>query len=281
MQVMEKNKKIHLIEYDINQDHYSLEEINLRILPSIKGISQFSIATTLYLCGNNEVDDPSSQASGAFLLSVSGPAPKEVSILINSRYPHYNPSLYGYRDNHLIVIGGKNQVKCEMYNIKFNRWRQMHDLPEERYHCSLMTDKNDEYLYVCGGKSKKELLAMNSIIRTDLQNYPSQWERIMINEDANFLSRCKMSTYKSGNSNLIYILGGKDNQSKELYDDVIIYDSFCRILKQSSMKLKSKITFNNCGFIDVNKVQYYFMGSKGEVLMINSKNHNVELNSFI
>ena len=108
-----------------------VEEINLRILPSIKGISQVSIATTLYLCGNNEPDDPSSQTSGAFLLSVSGPTPREVSVLINSRYPHYNPSLYGYRDNHLIVIGGKYQVKCEMYNIKFNRWRQMHDLPEE------------------------------------------------------------------------------------------------------------------------------------------------------
>ena len=281
---MEKKNGIFLVSYDINIGQFSSEPINLRILTSLEGISQVNINNSLFICGNNELDEAVSQTSGAFLLFVTNSDDKEVSILINSRYPHFNPSLFGYRDNYLIAVGGKNQKKCEMYNINLNKWKQLQELPEERYQCSLMSDKNDEYLYLFGGKSNESASEIGSILRINLQNYPSQWERIMINEDGNLLSRCKMSTFKSGNSNLIYLLGGEktsERENEEKYDDVVVYDCFCRIVKQSPIKLKKKAAFINGGFIDINKVQFYFFDSEGDVLMINSKNHNVEVNSFI
>ena len=32
------------------------------------------------------------------------------------------------------------------------KWKDLPDLPEERFQCGLMTDKNDEFLYLFGGK---------------------------------------------------------------------------------------------------------------------------------
>lgn len=281
---MEKKNGTILVSYDINFGQFSSEPINLRILTSLKGISQVNINNALFICGNNEFDDAVSQTTGAFLLFITNSDNKEVSVLINSRYSHFNPSLFGYRDNILIVVGGKKQKKCEMYNINLNKWKQLQELPEERYQCSLMSDKNDEYLYLFGGKSTDPSSEIRSILRINIKNFPSQWERIMINEDGNLLSRCKMSTFKSGNSNLIYLIGGEktsDREDEEKYDDVVVYDCFCRIVKQSPIKLKKKVSFLNGGFIDVNKVQFYFFDSDGDVIMINSKSHNVEVNSYI
>ena len=50
-------------------------------------------------------------------------------------------------NNSIFVIGGKNQEKCELYNFELNKWKEVRNLPEERYKCSLIIDRNEEFLY--------------------------------------------------------------------------------------------------------------------------------------
>lgn len=249
-------------------------------MSSLEGISQISIESSLYLCGSSKIENSNVQTSGAFLLQITNPTLKKVQFLVNSKHSHYKPSLCNYGNNSLVVVGGKQQTKCEVYNIMTNRWKAIQDLPEERYLCALMIDKNEEYLYLFGGFNQNASMITGSVLRVNLTNYFTQWERIMINENGNLLKRCCMNTFRSSNSNLIYIIGGRDiNNEHEVYDDVIIYDCFCKIVKSSNMKLKKKMKFINYGCVDVHKVQYYFIDEEGDVIMINSKTHNIELNS--
>lgn len=154
----------------------------------------------------------------------------------------------------------------------------MCDLPEERYQASLMTDKEEENLYLFGGYGP-ENNEDSSILMINLQTSFSKWEKIELEDDTkSLLLRRNMATMKTGeNSNLIYIIGGKNCFNEEEYDDVIIYDTFCRLVQISSMKLKAKTSFMNSTGVNINNIQFYFIDHKGEVIMINGKNHNVEL----
>ena len=271
---------LNILTYDIDNSEFSSEPINLRILSSLEGISQISVESSLFLCGSSKLDNSHVPTSGAFLLQIANQTLKKVQFLINSKHSHYNPSLCNYANHSLVVIGGKQQTKCEVYNITSSRWKTIQDLPEERYLCSLMVDKNDEYLYLFGGFNRNVSMITGSVLRVNLTNYFTQWERIMINENGQLLKRCSMNTFRSANSNLIYIIGGRDiHNEHEVYDDVIIYDCFCKIVKSSNMKLKKKTKFINYGSVDIHKVQYYFIDQDGDVIMINAKNHNIELSS--
>ena len=82
----------------------------------------------------------------------------------------------------------------------------------------------------------------------------------MINENFNLLNRYSSACFKTNNSNFIYILGGKsvEKDQKEL-SDVVIYDCFCRIVKNSNIKLKNKSCFVNKTGININKNQFFFI----------------------
>ena len=135
-----------VFSYNIEENKPKKINMNLRILNSLKGLSQINKGDgIIYLCGNNKIISPTIYP-GSYLFKLEIIDEKvETQILITSRFYHYYPSLLIY-NNSIFVIGGKNQEKCELYNFELNKWKEVRNLPEERYKCSLIIDRNEEFL---------------------------------------------------------------------------------------------------------------------------------------
>ena len=283
-QIFKKRDKLFsLFFYNIDEDRVSSLSVNLRVLNSLDGISQVnSDDGYIYLCGNNEENISPNLIYGAYLFKLHIVDKKvETHFLINSRSPHYNPSLL-INNKMILVIGGKGQIKCELYNLELNKWKEVRNLPEERYKCSLLIDKNEEFLYLFGGICTKDnkVESNKSILRLNINKILYQWERIMINENFNLLSRYSSACFKTNNSNFIYILGGQsadNNNNEKPLNDIVIYDCFCRIVKASSIKLKKECCFINKTGIKTNKNQFFFIDDDCNVHLINTATKNAEI----
>ena len=278
-----QNSCFSLFTYNIEENKSKKLDINLRILNSLKGLSQINKGEgIIYLCGNNENISPT-LFSGSYLFKLEIIDEKvETQILITSRFYHYYPSLLIY-NNSIFVIGGKNQEKCELYNFELNKWKEVRNLPEERYKCSLIIDRNEEYLYLFGGISYKnnKIEGNNTILRLVVKNILYQWERIMINENYNLLNRFSSACFKINNSNFIYILGGKNvdevKNKNNLVNNVVIYDCFCRIVKEANFKLKKECCFINKNVMRINKQQYCFIDKNCNIHLIDFSTKNSEI----
>jgi hypothetical protein len=278
-----QNSCFSLFTYNIEENKSKKLDINLRILNSLKGLSQINKGEgIIYLCGNNENISPT-LFSGSYLFKLEIIDEKvETQILITSRFYHYNPSLLIFNKS-IFVIGGKKQEKCELYNFELNKWKEVRNLPEERYKCSLIIDRNEEYLYLFGGISYKnnKIEGNNTILRLVVKNILYQWERIMINENYNLLNRFSSACFKTNNSNFIYILGGKNvdevKNNNNLVNNVVIYDCFCRIVKEANFKLKKECCFINKNAIRINIQQYCFIDKDCNVHLIDFSTKNSEI----
>ncbi len=283
MSYKNQNNFFTLFLYNIEENKSKKININLRILNSLKGLSQINKGEgIIYLCGNNEITSPT-LVSGSYLFKLEIIDEKvETQILITSRFYHYNPSLLIYNQS-IFVIGGKKQEKCELYNFELNKWKEVRNLPEERYKCSLIIDRNEEYLYLFGGISYKnnKIEGNNTILRLVVKNILYQWERIMINENYNLLNRFSSACFKINNSNFIYILGGKNvdevKNNNNLVNNVVIYDCFCRIVKEANFKLKKECCFINKSAMRVNTQQYCFIDKDCNIHLIDFSTKNSEI----
>ena len=283
MSYKNQNNFFTLFLYNIEENKSKKININLRILNSLKGLSQINKGEgIIYLCGNNEITSPT-LVSGSYLFKLEIIDEKvETQILITSRFYHYNPSLLIYNQS-IFVIGGKKQEKCELYNFELNKWKEVRNLPEERYKCSLIIDRNEEYLYLFGGISYKnnKIEGNNTILRLVVKNILYQWERIMKNENYNLLNRFSSACFKINNSNFIYILGGKNvdevKNKNNLVNNVVIYDCFCRIVKEANFKLKKECCFINKSAMRVNTQQYCFIDKDCNIHLIDFSTKNSEI----
>ena len=282
-QITYKSNNFKLIYFNIEKNQIISLKVNLRILTSLKGISQInSEEGYIYLCGNNNDSILPNLLFGSYLIKLKIKENNiDTQLLINYRSPHYNPSLI-LNKKYLFVIGGKKQTKCELYNLELNKWKEVRNLPEERYKCSLLIDKNEEFLYLFGGICTKDnkIESNKSILRLNINKLLYQWERIMINENFNLLSRYSSACFKTNNSNFIYILGGKsadNNDNNKTLNDIVIYDCFCRIVKSSSIKLKRESCFINKTGIKTNKNQFFFIDDDCNVHLINTATKNAEI----
>ena len=275
-QITYKSNNFKLIYFNIEKNKIISLKVNLRILTSLKGISQInSEEGYIYLCGNNNDSILPNLLFGSYLIKLKIKENNiDTQLLINSRSPHYNPSLI-LNKKYLFVIGGKKQTKCELYNLELNKWKEVRNLPEERYKCSLLIDRNNEYLYCFGGVYTKNKFEGNySILKLNINKVLYQWERIMINENYNLLYRYSAACFKNNDSNFIYIIGGKNvsfNQknNNKLLNDVIIYDCFCKVIKSSNIKLQKECKFQNKYGLCFHQNQFFFIDSESNVHFIN------------
>ena len=249
--------------------------INLRILSSLSGISQLTHNNNLYLCGS-----PLSSSTGASLLTIDSSKSltnPQLHFLINSKLPHYKPSLIVLpNNNNFIVIGGKEQKECECFDLKTSKWRFLPDLPQERYKASLAVCGNGKYLFVFGGYcSETGNIISNEILSIRISTLMI-WEKIAIKEHDRFLlSRnccgCVSYSNDSTKQNVIYIFGGKDN-NKVKSNQIIEYDvneNKVRIMKR---KLKENTVFYNYQCICDNSEQIvYFLDKNKKLFKFNMK----------
>ena len=103
----------------------------------------------------------------------------------------------------------------------------------------------------------------------------------MINENYNLLNRFSSACFKINNSNFIYILGGKNvdevKNNNNLVNNVVIYDCFCRIVKEANFKLKKECCFINKSAMRVNTQQYCFIDKDCNIHLIDFSTKNSEI----
>ena len=73
--------------------------------------------------------------------------------MINAQHSHVYPSMIHVPNNSILVIGGKRQEKCEQFDINNSKWKYLPELPEERYHCSLIMDTKKKYVFYSEGSA--------------------------------------------------------------------------------------------------------------------------------
>ena len=159
--------------------------------------------------------------------------------MINAQHSHVYPSMIHVPNNSILVIGGKRQEKCEQFDINNSKWKYLPELPEERYHCSLIMDTKKKYVYLFGGfcHNKEDSKNCNEILRLNIENMMI-WEKILVVQGKELLERNSCGVVcNSDKKNIVYILGGKDN-SKELTNSIIECDIKKRTAKKMAAKLK-------------------------------------------
>lgn len=117
--------------YDIESEVGQEIPVNLRFL-SLTNMSQINHNNDLYLCGSN-AEAIEEDHTGSFFIKIDpSKTPVNMSYLVNSSHTHKFPAIVNYKNDYIIVVGGKDSVKCEVFNKKASRWKDLPDLPEVR-----------------------------------------------------------------------------------------------------------------------------------------------------
>ena len=221
-------------------------------------MSQIFLDNKLFLCGcklnsiNKEKDtldtNPNSFSS-SFMYSIDiTKEPITVLFEVNSCYMHYYPSLSILRNEYIIVVGGFKSNKCEYYSITNKRWKDLPELPEERYGSSIFSDNSYNYVYCFGGYNSLTQKCCSTVFRLNM-NKNTKWDTILVMENSEFLTKKFTCIVKINDSSLI-ILGGKDNYNY-INDDIINIEMNSKNNKIIIHENKGKKLANKAQFISL------------------------------
>ena len=156
------------------------------------------------------------------------------TVLINSYQHHFYPSLIITKELNLVVIGGKKEKSCEIYSIRTEKWKEIDNLPNERYQCSLCYDQRSDYLYLFGGFDSEKNIIHDNILRI-YSKYFIQWEIINISEgwDSSLLKRNYSFCFNGIDIGHVYLFGGKNEENKCL-NNLILF-TFMKLKKRNSV----------------------------------------------
>ena len=134
--------------FDIDEEKCFEKNLFLRIISNLIGFSQINLKNSLFLCGSSSEESNEGSYLMKFDYNYSTPF-----ILVNSIHSHFFPSLIGFKEN-LVVVGGKENVFCEIYYEKNSKWKEISKLPSERFKCNLISDEKNNLIYLFGGYNK-------------------------------------------------------------------------------------------------------------------------------
>lgn len=261
-----KSNKYIVQIFDIEEEKTYEQKINLRIIKSLSGFSQITINNILYLCGSDNYNSIS-----AFLFKIDPSySNATLSLLVNSIHPHYNPSLVCYKGETIIAVGGKQQKKCDWYNISLKKWRSLPSLPEDRYKATLLINDDTNYLYLFGGFCFKDNTNHKSIFKLYLEESSATWETIIVIENENYLSRNSSVAFQFDED--IYICGGCNNLGKDT-EFIVEYNTVKDTVKKFELSLKKSASFDDQSGVNLNKLHYAFFDKSSDV-------HTVSKNEF-
>ena len=272
--------------YDINQNNTLIIEKKLEIITTLEGLSELNFDQELYLCGNSKLEDD----EGSFLFELNPINPK-TKTLVNSIYSHYYPSLISYESKYIFCIGGKNQIRCEFYNIEKNNWEPLPNLPEERYLCTLSLESKNKTIYLFGGINSlnpnignnfKVNIENDYILRIKNEKY-RKWEKLEIKDENSkrLLKRISSASliFEDQPDN-IYILGG-ENEQKHFLNEIIRFNiSSCSLFKIHKQLDFPTIFLNQYAKkYENNSYMYVFIDKFNNVIKID-KHDFLEFSSF-
>ena len=257
--------------FDLEENKLFIRSCNLRIINSLKGMSQYSCGNSLYLCGSNQ------QKSSCFLIHFNLESTNiKTEVLVNAIHPHYNPIIFIVHSDIIVVIGGKGQTLCEKYAIGLKKWRDMPILPEERYGGNVILNERNSHLYLFGGSTKGKM--NDSILILNLRSVGA-WEKIFVKENSHLLKRKKCISFffdENEGDNIIYILGGNKTEREEC-DFIIEYNFENNTVSKKDMDLKELPIFKIGTVADINKNKFAFTDSKDNIYIIEKKNFRISM----
>ena len=255
--------------FDLEDNRLFIRTCSLRIIQSLKGMSQNSCGNSLYLCGSNN------QKSSCFLIHINLESTSiKTEVLVNAIYPHYKPIVYIVHSDIIVVIGGKNQILCEKYSISLKKWREMPVLPEERYQGNVILNEKNSHLYLFGGSTNGK--SNDSILILNLRSVGG-WDKIFIKENSELLKRNKCISFsfdENGEDNIIYILGGK-KQEREKCDFIIEFNYDNNTINKKDIDLADLPRFDISTVADINKNKFAFTDSKENIYIVEKKNFRI------
>ena len=266
---MPNNCKIKI--FDLEENRLFIRTCSLRIIQSLKGMSQNSCGNSLYLCGSNNSN------SSCFLIHFNlDSIDIKTEVLVNAIYPHYIPIIFIVHYDIIVIIGGKNQILCEKYSISLKKWRDMPVLPEERYQGNILLNERNSHLYLFGGTTNGKY--NDSILILNLRSVGG-WEKIFVKENSELLKRSKFVSFcfdEKGEDNIIYILGGKKNE-REKNDFIIEYNFENNTVNKKDMDLKILPYFDINTVADINKNKFAFTDTHENIYIVEKKNFRISV----
>ena len=262
--------------YDLEHKKLYIKSAPLRFISNLEGISQYSTQKSLYLCGSNNLSINSSESTGSYLFRYDLEDNfKQVSVLVNSTYVHYNPMIALISGDILIVIGGKEQIFCEKYSISLNNWRKIPILPEERYKGCLLVHQKESNLYLFGGMTNGKF--NTSILYLNFRSIGG-WDRILLKENDYLLKRNNFIAFQlDKDKNNIFICGG-ETESNTDNDYIVQYDSINKKIKKQFFK--SNITnakFKNQTIIDFEGKFFSFVDKEENIYLIEKNKFGITI----
>ena len=243
--------------FDIEDESGLTIDANFRIIKDLEGFSQLNFNNCLYICGS----DMNNSTAGAHLLkfdpNLDG---NKTTLLINSTYNHYYPTLIGYKGDLIIAIAGFKTKSTEIYNTRINRWRNLPELPEERYRCTVLNDESLDFIYIFGGLNTETGKNCSSILRLNMKTN-LVWETLIVKHNSNLLMRNSSAIVKFERTNVVYLLGGRDNEENAT-DEILEYDFQTKIVSVSMRKLDIPACFFQTTGSDLNKADFFLFDDK-------------------
>ena len=208
--------------------------------------------------------------------------------LNTSLYSHYYGSMvYCPKYNTIYLLGGNDQVKCEMLyltnntNVKALQWKAIPSLNEERQEFASLYF--DDYIYVFFGFSSKKGINLSSIERINV-NTNSNFEVVYINEQitlsalgcAHFIDETENDKEKS---NGILLLGGFDGEnymdSSLLFNPKEMKIRDCDIVIPNMSKHSQFLFHKESAFIEFDNGSQYVFDSQNNVHLLTSDSYEL------
>lgn len=257
--------------YDVEYRQSFDLDLNFFLIKDLEGLGQINFNNNLYLCGSPK----NSVNTGSYLIKYDPKkANNQTSLLINSIYNHFFPSIIGFKFDYLLVIGGEENIKCECYNLQINKWKSMPDLPEERYKSNAVFDEDNEMIYLFGGYDSFTRMNRESILKLNLKVL-SEWEYLIVKKSNSLLARNSFSIIKTERNNIL-ILGGIDNQGEKI-ENIVEFDLSTYKVNLSKKKLSKGSSFLQTGGLDLNKTTYFLFDDDFHIHIISNNTYNIDL----
>lgn len=240
--------------FDIEYERAVEIETNSTFFNNFQGFSQLNFINSLYFCGACSSD----KTNGSYFLKYEPNKPtKNVTFLINSIQHHFFPSMIGFKNEQIFVIGGLHTKSAEYYNLRTHRWRNLPDIDQERFNCMGLADENNDMIYIFGGYNYELNTNNSTILRLNLKSF-HVWETLAVKSNSNLISKNSSAIFKFEKDECIYIIGGRDNL-RNTTNDIIEYDILQNDLVLVGKKLDIPCSFSQSGGNDLNKNEFFFI----------------------
>ena len=258
----EKSQETRMIYmFDIERER-SLKTQPFFFLNSFEGLGQLNYNNNLYLCGGIEM-----KKGGTYFL-VYDPVKifSSLSMSINCLFEHKYPTMIGYKNDFIIVVGGQeSNMKCEIYGLNKRKWKALPDLPEPRYGCSLLNEEKHEFIYLFGGISNDSYCG--SVLRLNMKSLII-WESVIVVDNSSLLQKSQFSIIQVDRSTL-YLLGGS-KIGEDMTDSIVEFDLASKSAKPSNLKLSRPAKFLISNSVDLNNKNFFIFDTQSFV-------HNIDL----